>query len=164
MNILDEQRAKLFRRVVVLEGTSFWSTWLLLWTIVRGRRGRVFIRGLGLGRLRGLLGLVRDCWYCQRWYTNFGHVDDPYEAPTNADIVVDISQQTVPEIVHSTFRPLSRFTVSNLVPSRHYSSPGNKRLAIDHFYSLLFISHSCTENHIGVSLELVFIFNHYKRA
>lgn len=28
-------------------------------------------------------------------------VDDVYEAPTNADIVVDITRQTVPEIVHS---------------------------------------------------------------
>lgn len=28
-------------------------------------------------------------------------VDDPYEVPTDADLVVDVSQQTVPEIVHS---------------------------------------------------------------
>lgn len=30
-------------------------------------------------------------------------IDDPYEAPTDADITVDITTQTVPEIVHSTW-------------------------------------------------------------
>ncbi|KAG8767793.1 Sulfate adenylyltransferase [Ceratobasidium sp. 428] len=32
---------------------------------------------------------------------NFTGVDDPYEEPTDADIVVDTTAQTVPEIVHS---------------------------------------------------------------
>ena len=31
----------------------------------------------------------------------FTGVDDVYEAPTKADIVVDVTKQTVPEIVHS---------------------------------------------------------------
>lgn len=31
----------------------------------------------------------------------FTGVDDPYEAPTDADITVDITTQTIPEIVHS---------------------------------------------------------------
>ncbi|KZT61948.1 putative sulfate adenylyltransferase [Calocera cornea HHB12733] len=31
----------------------------------------------------------------------FTGIDDPYEAPTDADLVVDISKQTVPEIVHN---------------------------------------------------------------
>ncbi|KAG9103892.1 Sulfate adenylyltransferase [Ceratobasidium sp. 392] len=32
---------------------------------------------------------------------HFTGVDDPYEAPTDADIVVDTTTQTIPEIVHS---------------------------------------------------------------
>lgn len=28
-------------------------------------------------------------------------LDDPYEVPTDANLVVDVSTQTVPEIVHS---------------------------------------------------------------
>lgn len=33
----------------------------------------------------------------------FTGVDDPYEAPERADIVVDVARQSVPEIVHSEF-------------------------------------------------------------
>ncbi|KAG8740808.1 Sulfate adenylyltransferase [Ceratobasidium sp. 414] len=32
---------------------------------------------------------------------NFTGIDDPYEEPTDADIVVDVTTQTIPEIVHS---------------------------------------------------------------
>jgi adenylylsulfate kinase-like enzyme len=35
-------------------------------------------------------------------------LDDPYETPSDADIVVDVSKQTVPEIVHSTSNQLFR--------------------------------------------------------
>lgn len=34
---------------------------------------------------------------------NVAFIDDPYEAPTDADIAVDVSKQSVPEIVHSEF-------------------------------------------------------------
>jgi hypothetical protein len=30
----------------------------------------------------------------------FSRVDDPYEEPTDAELVVDTTRQTVPEIVH----------------------------------------------------------------
>ena len=32
---------------------------------------------------------------------NFTGIDDPYETPSKADLTVDVTKQSVPEIVHS---------------------------------------------------------------
>jgi sulfate adenylyltransferase len=46
---------------------------------------------------------------------HFPGVDDVYEAPTDADLVVDVTQQTIPEIVHSTCFPYSAYIPSYLI-------------------------------------------------
>lgn len=67
------------------------------------RTDRGFISVRGLARLKTLLALVSSLFNCCLIAsTQLEPIDDPYEEPTNADIVVDITTQTIPEIVHST--------------------------------------------------------------
>lgn len=45
----------------------------------------------------------------------FSCADDPYEEPTDAELVVDITRQTIPEIVHCKYSLMSAIRLLNCI-------------------------------------------------
>jgi adenylylsulfate kinase-like enzyme len=65
---------------------------------------------------------------------NFTGVSDPYETPERPDLVVDVTKQSVPEIVHSKCQPASvRFATCSIawLPLRHNPAFGGELPVID---------------------------------
>lgn len=77
------------------------STSRRLWSTVRSSIGKAYTRRHGQAKSRVSLALVS---VRSGKHTTRSHVlsDDVYEPPTDADLVVDTTQQSVPEIVHGT--------------------------------------------------------------
>jgi adenylyl-sulfate kinase len=64
--------------------------------------------------------------------THFAGVDDIYETPEKADLTVDTTRQSIPEIVHSKYDVTCHNTVKADVSPRHYSVIGNEQFTLEH--------------------------------
>jgi sulfate adenylyltransferase len=66
----------------------------------------------------------------------FTGVDDEYEVPAKADLTVDITQQTIPEIVHSMWASCMTFEYLLISILRHHSAPRNTVASLEECVSM----------------------------